>query len=93
VTDDAAAKYLGQDGHPSRSLPSRTRCLPKFYLGIVVSKSDTKLQQAMLQATRELQQDGTYGKVLAKWNISELGLKPRRHQPGDPSHPLANPKP
>ncbi len=91
VTDDAAAKYLAKTApKPITAIPNPL--LPKFYLGIVVGKSDTRLQQAMLQATRQLQQDGTYDKVLAKWDISELALKPAGINLAT-SHPLANPKP
>jgi polar amino acid transport system substrate-binding protein len=91
VTDDAAAKYLAKTA-PKPITAITDRLLPKFYLGIVVSKSDTQLQQAMLKATSELQQDGTYAKVLANWNISELALKPAGINLAT-AHPLANPTP
>jgi polar amino acid transport system substrate-binding protein len=91
VTDDAAAKYLAKTA-PKPITAITDPLLPKFYLGIVVSKSDTQLQQAMLKATSELQQDGTYDRMLANWNISELALKPAGINLAT-SHPLANPTP
>jgi polar amino acid transport system substrate-binding protein len=91
VTDDAAAKYLARSA-PQPITAVTNPLLPKFYLGIVISKSDTGLQQAMLQAVRKLQQDGTYAKVLAKWNVSELALT-RAGINLATTHPLANPAP
>ncbi|MEW2358808.1 ABC transporter substrate-binding protein [Spirillospora sp. NPDC029432] len=37
--------------------------------GFVVKKEETQLAQAISEATKALQQDGTYKKILEKWNV------------------------
>jgi polar amino acid transport system substrate-binding protein len=44
------------------------------YTGIGVLKANTKLTAALQAAVQSLIADGTYGKILAKWNLSNFGV-------------------
>jgi len=43
--------------------------------GYVVSKANTKFGDAIVAALKSLQQDGTYTKILEKWNVTQGALK------------------
>jgi polar amino acid transport system substrate-binding protein len=44
------------------------------YTGIGVLKANTGLTKALQAAVQSLIADGTYGKILAKWNLSTFGV-------------------
>lgn len=44
------------------------------YLGIVVAKENTELQQALLAALRALKENGTYDAIFDKWSIPHAAL-------------------
>ncbi len=46
----------------------------KNYLGIVIAKENTALQQAVLAALKHLKADGTYDAIFAKWNLQHAAL-------------------
>lgn len=92
VLDDLAALAYLQRRAPQPVVLRTDALLPKLYLGIVINKSDTKLQQAMLAALKAIQADGQYAAALKKWKVSSLALK----TPGinlATSNPLPSPKP
>lgn len=45
-------------------------------VGIALSKQNGALEQELKAALKELQTDGTYAKILAKWNLQSEALKP-----------------
>jgi polar amino acid transport system substrate-binding protein len=45
------------------------------YTGIGILKGNDKLTAALQAAVQSLINDGTYGKILAKWNLSSFGVK------------------
>ncbi|MGH7050010.1 MAG: ABC transporter substrate-binding protein [Acetobacteraceae bacterium] len=45
-------------------------------VGIALSKKNGALEEALKAALKELQTDGTYAKILAKWNLQSEELKP-----------------
>jgi len=90
--DDLAALAFLERKAPAPVLLRTDALLPKLYLGIVLSKQSTQLQNALLAAEKRLVANGTYAKVLAKWKISPLALM----TPGinlAKTHPLPIPKP
>lgn len=83
--DMAAAQYVSkQSNFPVKAIPNQL--IPKVYLGIAINKSNDQLQQAILAALQEIIADGTYGKILAKWDIQQLALN-------DPGINLATTRP
>ena len=72
--DDLAALAFLQRSAPHPVLLRTDPLLPKLYLGIVLSKQSTQLAKALLAADKALVANGTYAKVLAKWQISPLAL-------------------
>lgn len=44
------------------------------YLGIVVAKENTELQQALLAALEALKENGTYDAIFEKWNLEHAAL-------------------
>ena len=44
------------------------------YTGIGVLKANKELTAALQAAVQSLIDDGTYGKILAKWNLSSFGV-------------------
>jgi polar amino acid transport system substrate-binding protein len=92
VLDDLAALAYLERRAPQPVVLRTDALLPKLYLGIVINKSNTKLQQAMLAALKAIQADGQYAATLKKWKVSSLALK----DPGinlATSNPLPSPKP
>ena len=48
--------------------------LPEELWGIAVNPKDTELANAILKATQDIMDDGTYKSILSKWNVSHLAL-------------------
>lgn len=46
----------------------------KNFLGIVVAKENTDLQQALLAALKHMKAEGTYDAIFAKWNLQHAAL-------------------
>jgi polar amino acid transport system substrate-binding protein len=92
VLDDVAAlAYLARKA-PKPVVLRTDPLLPKLYLGIVVNKSNTQLQHALLEAMKAIHANGAYAKALAKWKVSDLAL----NTPGinlEKSNPLPSPTP
>lgn len=62
----------------------------KTYFGMVVPKSsDPKLQDTLQKGWQAIMDNGTYAKVLAKWNLSGVALK-TSYINGATTHPIAN---
>jgi polar amino acid transport system substrate-binding protein len=71
--DHAAAEYISkQSNFPVTILPSPL--IPRQYIGIAIAKENKELQDAMLAALKAIHEDGTYDKVLEKWNLTDLAL-------------------
>jgi polar amino acid transport system substrate-binding protein len=48
---------------------------PRHRIGIMMRKDDTGMKQALAAALARLQADGTYDKLLAKWDLSEGDIR------------------
>jgi polar amino acid transport system substrate-binding protein len=48
---------------------------PRHRIGIMVRKDDSEMKQALAAALARLQADGTYDKLLAKWDLSEGDIR------------------
>ena len=53
---------------------------------MVVPKSDPQLRDALQKGWDAIIQNGSYGKVLAKWGLSDLAL-PQAYVNGATTHP------
>lgn len=58
----------------------------KTYFAMVVPKSDPQLRDALQKGWDAIIQNGSYGKVLAKWGLSDLAL-PQAYVNGATTHP------
>ncbi|GAA3677274.1 ABC transporter substrate-binding protein [Nocardioides ginsengisoli] len=47
---------------------------PKVYLGATFSKDDTQLRDAFFAALKAIHEDGTYAKILKKWDVEVIDL-------------------
>jgi polar amino acid transport system substrate-binding protein len=48
---------------------------PRHRIGLMLRKDDTALKQALTDALRALEADGTYDRLLAKWNLAEGDIR------------------
>lgn len=92
VLDDLAALAFLERKAPQPVVLRTDALLPKLYLGIVINKSNTQLQHAMLSALKAIQADGEYAAALKKWKVSSLALNTPGINLGT-SKPLPMPKP
>ena len=60
----------------------------KTYFAMVVPKSSTQLSSALMKAWDAVIANGTYGKVLAKWNLTPIALT-KSYLNGATTHPAA----
>jgi len=58
----------------------------KTYFAMVIPKSDPRLRDALQKGWDAIIQNGAYGKVLAKWGLSDLAL-PQSYVDGATTHP------
>jgi polar amino acid transport system substrate-binding protein len=74
VLNDAAAagEIKKKAPHPIRTL--QMPLMPKYYLGIVVAHENDALAQTLLKALEVLHANGTYDKIMAKWQLSDVRL-------------------
>ena len=49
--------------------------LGNLQIGIAVAPSNTALQAALVKALKDLEANGTYAKILAKWGLTSLADK------------------
>ena len=56
-------------------LELRARGYEPVYTGIGILKANKELTAALQAAVQSLIDDGTYGKILAKWNLSSFGVE------------------
>ncbi|NJC71375.1 ABC transporter substrate-binding protein [Planosporangium thailandense] len=47
----------------------------KRFYGMVINKDNTQLRDTLAKAWQAIIDDGSYGKVLDKWGLSEIGVK------------------
>lgn len=47
----------------------------KRYFGMVLSKEDTELRDALVKAWQGIIDDGSYGEVLSDWGLTDIGIK------------------
>ncbi|WP_299941805.1 ABC transporter substrate-binding protein [uncultured Nitratireductor sp.] len=48
---------------------------PKVYLGMTFNKTETELRDAVLAALGAIHEDGTYDKILTKWDVEVIRLE------------------
>jgi len=92
VLDGLAAATAIEKAAPQPVRFVESDVLPKYYNGMVVQKDNMQLAEALLAALKAVQADGVYTEIMAKWNISGLGID----EPGinlASSNPLPYPKP
>ena len=53
--------------------------------GIVLPKSDTEFGQAIVEALKQLEQDGTYKAILEKWGVQQGAISDFALNPSVPS--------
>lgn len=91
VNDAAAAKDIEKAApKPIRVITSEL--MPKFYLGMVIKRDNTEMQNAMLAALKAVHTSGNYDRIMDKWDLAPLKLP----NPGinlTASNPLQNPQP
>ncbi|HXQ66206.1 MAG TPA: ABC transporter substrate-binding protein [Alphaproteobacteria bacterium] len=72
------ANYLAQavpDLALGSPILSGTPGLPRNKHGIVVRKGDVAMSDALSEGLKRIEADGTYGKILAKWNVEEGDIR------------------
>lgn len=67
-----AAKFV-EDSHGKLALSPLQ--VEKRYFGMVLSKKDTKLRNALVKAWNAIIDDGSYGTVLNEWSLSDIAIK------------------
>jgi polar amino acid transport system substrate-binding protein len=73
TTSETAAYYMGQK---PGLFAFAGESFDKIKAGIAVRKGNSALQSALAKALQEIRADGTYDKVLAKWNLQVDRLEP-----------------
>lgn len=79
------AVVFAKESHGALELVPNLQVM-KTYFAMVVPKSDTGLVDALQRAWDRIIKDGTYGKILAKWGLSDMAL-PRAYVDGATTHP------
>lgn len=85
ILGTSAAAYLNQTAPTPINYASITS-FPQKYLGMVVAKDNTDLQDALLAGLKAVIADGTYASILDKWGMQSLALE-------DPGINLATTRP
>ncbi len=73
--NDAASVEEVKDKAPRPIKVITSSLIPKLYLGMVVAKDNKALQQALEAAVASLQADGTYDKIMDKWELGPMKLE------------------
>ncbi|MFD1713122.1 ABC transporter substrate-binding protein [Amnibacterium flavum] len=74
ILGTSAAAYLNQTA-PTPINYASIESFPQKYLGMVVEKDNTDLQDALLAGLEAVIADGTYAEILDKWGMSSLALE------------------
>ena len=74
ILGTSAAAYLNQTA-PTPINYASIESFPQKYLGMVIAKDNTDLQDAMLAGLEAVIADGTYAEILDKWGMSSLALE------------------
>ncbi|CAI9390299.1 ABC transporter substrate-binding protein [Microbacterium sp. T2.11-28] len=74
ILGTSAAAYLNQTA-PTPINYASIQSFPQKYLGMVIAKDNTELQEAMLAGLEAVIADGTYMEILEKWGMESLALE------------------
>lgn len=74
ILGTSAAAYLNQTA-PTPINYASIESFPQKYLGMVVAKDNTELQDALLEGLKAVIADGTYLEILEKWGMESLALE------------------
>lgn len=74
ILGTSAAAYLNLNA-PTKINYASMQSFPQKYLGMVIAKDNTELQDALLAALQEVVDDGTYMEILEKWGMTSLALE------------------
>ncbi len=74
VLNDAAAAGAIKKNAPRPIRTIEMPLMPKYYLGMVVGTENDALAQTLLKALNVLHENGTYDKIMAKWQLTDVGL-------------------
>lgn len=74
VNDASSAKYIRANAKKPLKLVVPD-ILPRWVNGIVVQKGDTELAEALLAGTQAILEEGTYDKVMEKWDLQHIILR------------------
>lgn len=67
-----AAKFVDESDGELELSPLQVE---KRYFGMVLSKEDTQLRDAMVKAWQAIIDDGSYDEVLSDWGLKDIGIK------------------
>lgn len=74
ILGTSAAAYLNQTA-PTPINYASIESFPQKYLGMVIEKDNTELQEALLAGLEAVVADGTYLEILEKWGMESLALE------------------
>ncbi|SBS71748.1 ABC transporter substrate-binding protein [uncultured Microbacterium sp.] len=74
ILGTSAAAYLNQTA-PTPINYTGIESFPQKYLGMVIAKDNTELQEALLAGLEAVIADGTYLEILEKWGMESLALE------------------
>jgi len=74
ILGTSAAAYLNQTA-PTPINYASIESFPQKYLGMVIAKDNTELQDALLAGLEAVIADGTYLEILEKWGMESLALE------------------
>lgn len=74
ILGTSAAAYLNQTA-PTPINYASIESFPQKYLGMVIAKDNTELQDALLAGLEAVIADGTYMDILEKWGMESLALE------------------
>lgn len=74
ILGTSAAAYLNQTA-PTPINYASIESFPQKYLGMVIAKDNTELQDALLAGLEAVIADGTYIEILEKWGMESLALE------------------
>jgi polar amino acid transport system substrate-binding protein len=74
ILGTSAAAYLNQTA-PTPINYASIDSFPQKYLGMVIEKDNTELQEALLAGVEAVVEDGTYASILEEWGMESLALE------------------
>ncbi|EIC85892.1 family 3 extracellular solute-binding protein [Serratia sp. M24T3] len=74
VLNDAAAAGEIKKKAPRPIRTIEMPLMPKYYLGMVVAHENDALAQSLLKALNVLHENGTYDKIMTKWQLTDVRL-------------------